>query len=123
MDTLSGSFLTNTEDIDRGIVFLAKDYFVEFSNEKFCEMMGMSRSEVHGLDLREYTCHEDVEDNTAALKAFLEGNTEGYSEVGRMHRKNGAVFRVEKNYNRLYNDKNELIYQVITFKEIPEKLF
>jgi PAS domain S-box-containing protein len=118
MDTLLDSLLSDTENIDRGIIFLAKDYFVEFSNEKFCEMMGMSRSEVHGLDLREYTCYEDVGDNTVALKAYLAGDTEGYSEVGRMYRKNGAVFRVEKNYHRLYNDKNELIYQVITFKEI-----
>ena len=120
MDTFSNEILINTEEADRGIAFYSTRFLIEFSNERFCEMIGMTRNEIHGLDIRKHIHPTDLAATQTEIDRFWNQEIETYEVNHRMIRKDGSVFWAHKKYHRFSNDKNELIYWVVAYTEIPE---
>jgi PAS domain S-box-containing protein len=122
MDTLFDTLSFNDEDANRGIAFMGADGSIQFSNKKFCEMLGLSRKEVHGLVITDIVHPDDVIAQKPDIKRFLNKEIETFEANQRVFHKNGSMFWVHKSYTRFYNDANELIYWVMTYEEIPNPL-
>jgi PAS domain S-box-containing protein len=122
MDTPFDTISLNDDDVNRGIAFLAADGSIEFSNKKFCDMLGLSRNEVHGLKMTDIVHPDDVKAQKPIIDQFIHKETESVEADQRVFRKDGSMFWVHKSYHRFYNDNNELIYWVVTYEEIPNPL-
>ncbi len=120
MDFPTDVFSIDTNDINRGIVFLAVDYTVEFSNEKFATMMGLSRSEVHGMDLSKHIQQDDWANIKLFVWQFYENHIHEYKTMLTMYRKDGTLIYAQAEYHRLLNNDEEVIYKVIVFTEMTE---
>ena len=119
-NALLNTIPNNLDDANRGIAFYSKRSVIEFSNEKFCSMMGMTRTEIHGLDVKKHIHPDDLAATQAEIDRFWNQEIDTYAVNHRMIRKDGTMFWAHKTYNRFDNDKNELIYWVVAYTEIPE---
>jgi PAS domain S-box-containing protein len=119
MDTLSDTISLSDEDVNRGIAFLAADGSIEFSNKKFCDMLGLSRHEVHGLKMTDIVHPDDLIAQNIDIERLINEELEAFEVNQRVFHKDGSMFWVQKRYHRFYNDNNELIYWVMTYQEIP----
>lgn len=122
MDTLLDALPINEDDANRGIAFLAADGSIEFSNKRFCDMLGLSRNEVHGLIISDIVHPDDVIAQKSEIERFVNKEIETLNVNQRVIHKDGSIFWVKKSYHRFYNDNNELIYWVVTYEEIPNPL-
>jgi PAS domain S-box-containing protein len=122
MDTLFDTISLNEDDANRGIAFMAANGSIEFSNKRFCDMLGLSRNEVHGLMITDIVHPDDVMAQKPDIERFINREIETFEANQRVFHKNGSMFWVHKSYYRFYNDNNELIYWVMTYQEIPNPL-
>jgi PAS domain S-box-containing protein len=122
MDTLFDNISLNEDDAHRGIAFMAADGSIEFSNKRFCDMLGLTRNEVHGLMIADIVHPDDVIAQKPDIERFINKEIETFEANQRVFHKDGTMFWVHKSYHRFYNDNNELIYWVMTYQEIPNPL-
>ena len=64
-------------------------------NDRFCEMLGYTRAELHTLTWTQLTHPEDLPANEACLAQVLRGETDGYTIEKRYLRKNGGYLMTE----------------------------
>ncbi|MFA5342044.1 MAG: PAS domain S-box protein [Clostridia bacterium] len=73
-------------------VALVKDYtFMSYLNDKFINIMGMTREELIKTDWKDITHPEDLEEDLKYFNLFKSGQIPSYSMVKRFIRKNGSI--------------------------------
>jgi PAS domain S-box-containing protein len=73
-------------------VALVKDFtFMSNINDKFVDIMGMSRDELVKTDWKDITHPEDLEEDLRYFNLFKTGQIPSYSMVKRFIRKNGSI--------------------------------
>ena len=70
MNPLLNTLPNDLDDAHRGLAFYLKRSIIEFSNERFCEMMGMTRTEIHGLDVIKHIHPDDLAATQAEIDRF-----------------------------------------------------
>jgi PAS domain S-box-containing protein len=108
------------QDDNRGIVFLNNDRTVAFSNKKFADMLGITRKEVCGLDVKEEIFCDDWANQELLIERFFCDKIETLETKLRMYRKNRSLFYAKVVFHHLCDTNDELIYRVIIFTEITE---
>ena len=91
--------LTQSESLFRALfeqapigVALVKNFkFMSNINDKFVEIMGMTRKQLISTDWKDITHPEDLEEDLRYFNLFKSGQIPSYSMVKRFIRKNGSI--------------------------------
>jgi PAS domain S-box-containing protein len=115
---LSENPMDDESSSNRAICFLHSDNIVEFSNELFCNLTGLTRMEVHHLNLETITHPDDFQEYLIKTRNNCE-NSEG-SFKQRLIRKDKTYVWVERHDFDFNNDAGERIYKVVIFDAIED---
>jgi len=91
------------------------------SNDRLCEMLGYSRSELQSISWLELTHPDDLAADLAEFERLLKGETRGYSIDKRIFRKDGSLGYVSIDVKGVYREDDTLEYLVTTLEDITER--
>lgn len=90
-------------------------------NERLCQVMGYSQSELQGMNWLSLTHPDDLEANTAKLLQLIEGETDGYSINKRFYRKDGSLGYCCADVKGLYQEDGSLKHLIMTLVDTTQR--
>lgn len=90
-------------------------------NDKFCEMLGYTRKEMHSLRLRELNFPEDVEEEDRLLQQLLSGQIQDYRFEKRYMHKSGRAIWVGLTVSMVHTGDPQRLQTFAVVQDIDER--
>ncbi len=106
------------ENISDGLAIADFKEIFKFVNNSACRILGYTRDELIGMDLKKLTVPGDIEKILNGTKRRLEGKSDKY-EIS-IIRKDGQTRNIQVSASPYYNEKDEIVGTVGIFNDITE---
>jgi PAS domain S-box-containing protein len=104
-----------------GIVHTSLDGKYVQVNQRFCEMLGYSASELVGREAADFTHPEDRERGRKSRRAMLEGKLKNFNEEKRYLRKDGSVIWTNRTVSLARDASGNPMYFIRVIEDITER--
>jgi diguanylate cyclase (GGDEF)-like protein/PAS domain S-box-containing protein len=114
-------FRATIEQAAIGIVHTSFDRHYLDANQRFCDMLGYTRSEIVGKPVNVFTYPDDRDDNSRYRQQLLAGEVSSLTAEKRYVRKDGSLIWVNRTVSLVRDHAGEPLYFLRVVEDITER--